>query len=65
MESLEPKFRVQLKEAMELTVDLWNKICEIDERFLHPLDKSETCGDIHDIQNRIYSIAYKNMEFFD
>jgi hypothetical protein len=65
MESENPIFREQLKTAMDATVTLWNTICEIDPNFLHKMDRQEFCTDIHNIQNRIYSIAYKNMEFFD
>lgn len=65
MESTDKKLNDQLKKAIQLTVDLWNTICEIDEDLLHKMDKPETCRDIHDIQNRLYSIAFKNNEFLD
>jgi len=65
MESENPIFREQLKTCMNATVELWNTVCEINPDLLHKMDRQEFCTDIHNIQNRIYSIAYKNMEFFD
>ena len=65
MEAQNPELNEQLKKALDLTVELWNTICSIDEIYLHKLDRPETCRDIHDIQNRIYTIAYKNREFIE
>jgi len=65
MEAQNKKLVVQLKKAIDLTVELRNTICDIDDDLVHKMDKSETCRDIHDIQNRLHSIAYKNHEFLD
>jgi len=46
-----------LNKAMDLTVELWNTIISI--RGKHPMDDQETARDIHDIQNRLFSIAHK------
>jgi len=48
----------ELNKAMDLTVDLWNTIVSITDK--HPADEQETARDIHDIQNRLFSIAHKN-----
>lgn len=65
MDTPNPILNKQLKDALEHTIELWNTICSIDPSFLHSLDRQETCTNIHDIQNRIYTIAYKNKEFID
>lgn len=46
-----------LNKAMALTVELWNTIYSISGK--HPMDEQETARDIHDIQNRLFSIAHK------
>ena len=50
----------KLKELLTITVDFWNKFDKLDKDKLHYLDQSELCRDIHDIQNRLYSIANRN-----
>ena len=47
----------KLDKAMGLTAELWNIIVSIENK--HPMDEKETCTDIHNIQNRILSIAYR------
>lgn len=44
-------------EALELTVDFWNKFLEIES--LHPCDKQEVCHHLHCIQNLLYAHKYK------
>ena len=48
---------IKINKCMELTVELFNTFQTIN--ILHPLDCSETCRDIHDIQNRLFAIAHK------
>lgn len=50
----------KLNQCIDLTVQLWNAFKSIEESDLHQSDLPETCRDIHDIQNRIFSIANKN-----
>lgn len=52
--------KLKLDRAIELTVELFNTLVSIDSGNKHPMDDSETCADIHNIQNRIISIAYTN-----
>lgn len=47
----------KLNKCMELTVEFWNTFLTINS---HPMDNQETCRDINDIQNRMYSIAHRH-----
>jgi hypothetical protein len=44
------------QEAIDLTVQLWNAIIELD--VLHPMENQEHCRDIHNIQNRLQSRVF-------
>lgn len=44
------------QEAIDLTVQLWNKIIELD--VLHPNENQDHCKDIRDIQNRLQSRVF-------
>ena len=50
----------QINKAFDLSAQLFNSVVEIDKDKKHPMDDSETCRDIHNIQNRIIALAYKN-----
>lgn len=50
----------KIDNAFKLSADLYNQIVDIEQVFKHPLDNQETCTDIHNIQNRLLSIAYRN-----
>lgn len=50
----------KINKAFELSAELFNSIIAIDKGKKHPMDDAETCRDIHNIQNRIISLAYKN-----
>jgi len=44
------------QEALDLTIQLWNKIMELD--ILHHNENQEHCRDIHNIQNRLQSRVF-------
>lgn len=48
------------QKALDMTVELWNQMLELE--VLHPSDRSETCRDIHNIQNRIMSRTERRKE---
>jgi hypothetical protein len=50
----------QLNKCINLTVELWNTFYDIENSCKHPSDVDEMARDIHDIQNRIISVANKN-----
>lgn len=56
-EQSKPTDETRLNKCMDLTVKLWNMFKSIESK--HPMDEQETCRDIHDIQNRLFSIAHK------
>lgn len=50
----------KLKLSISLSAELWNSIIDIPSDRRHEQDGAETNRDIHDIQNRIFSIAMLN-----
>jgi hypothetical protein len=57
----ETALKMELSKVLNLSADLWNAFIALDNNFeKHQSDNIEMTRDIHDIQNRIYSIAIKN-----
>lgn len=54
------ELKIELDKCLNLSADLYNAFNNIPDQFKHKMDNQETCRDIHDIQNRIMSIAYNN-----
>lgn len=50
----------QINECFDHSVNLWNSIMAIENELKHKMDDQETCTDIHNIQNRLFSIANSN-----
>jgi len=47
----------KINKAIDLSAELYNTFTSISKK--HVMDDAETCRDIHNIQNRLISIAYK------
>ncbi len=50
----------KLKAMLDASVNLWNNFIDIPKDMKHPQDEIELNRDVHDIQNRIFTTAYKN-----
>jgi hypothetical protein len=50
----------KIDELLNISADLYNKFIELPDGVKHKMDDAELCRDIHDIQNRVMSIAYQN-----